>query len=339
MKNIPVPGIGALTFEVEFDPNIIAPIGCDPDPDFIFDGVTCNQLFQPGVSRLSYISPLGASGSHVLANLGFVGVGPLHTGTPVTFTLVELADPAGVPMSVTSESGFVVLDADNGDVNCDAQVDSVDALYILQLDSGIMAPSPICPPDPGEVYIDACDVNGDSMCTSVDALFIMQCEIGIPNTLCPVTTAMKLSPMSSLASADIMVGQGVVPNNGQITVPITADVTDADVGAVTFELKYDPNVVRPTACVADPERKFSLAICNPNYQSDAIRFTLASTQGVTGGINLANITFEAVGEPGDSSPLTATAITFTDAQGQSIPNQIRSGQIDVRSLIFLPITR
>ncbi len=340
MQNFPSPGIGALSLDVEYDPNVILPTTCDADPDNIFTAWTCNLTFLPGVTRLSFINPIGASGSHIIANLGFEGIGNLYDATPLTVTVTSLSDAYGDPIpAVKVADGIVVLDSWPGDVNCDATTNVVDALYILQYDTGMLLPSQQCPPPPDSIYITSCDVNNDSLCSSIDALFILQCDIGIPNVFCPVAMAMSDSSMSALASANILVGQGVVQKDGQITVPISADITDAALGAATFELTYDPTVVRPTACTADPDGKFTIAACNPTYASGAIRFTLASTQGVTGGANLANITFEAVGDPGDSSPLTATAITFTDAQGQAIPNQIRSGQIDVRSLIFLPITR
>jgi hypothetical protein len=71
-----------------------------------------------------------------------------------------------------------------------------------------------------------------------------------------------------------------------------------------------------------------------------VRFTLASVDGVGRGMTLANVTFPAIGEPGASSALSASAPTFTNIDGQDIPTTIMDGKATIRALrVYLPITR
>ena len=342
MKDFPAPGIGALTLEIAFDPTVIAPQNCAPDPDNVFDSEACNPNYATGKMQLTLLSLDGVSGDHLLANLGFTGNGVAGNSTPVTVTIKTLTNPSGVNIApyVTPDDGSVTLGVDKGDVNCDAQVNITDAMFILQFEVGERLASNACPPPAGYLYEPACDVNDDNTCNSVDALFIMQCEVGIPNALCQATAALQMTPLGLLQTADITVGEAETTLNGLVTIPVTADVADTAVGAGTIELHYDPAVLEPTACQADPDNKFNLAICNPDYAAGVVKFTLASTGGVSGDMTLATVTFRAIGEPGDSSVLSASAPTFSNTDGQAIPTSITDGKVAIRALrVYLPITR
>ena len=210
----------------------------------------------------------------------------------------------------------------------------------MQYDVGMIGASTQCPPPPGFLYEPACDVNDDAQCNSVDALFIMQCEVGIPNDFCPATTALAVTPLKGLQTANISVGEAETARNRLVTIPITADVADTAVGAGTIELHFDPAVLEPTACQTDPDGKFNMALCNPAFADGVVKFALLSATGVSGGMTLANVTFRAIGEPGGSSQLTASALIFQNTNAQDIPVNISDGKIDIRPLrVFLPITR
>ncbi|HEY79950.1 MAG TPA: hypothetical protein G4O05_02565, partial [Caldilineae bacterium] len=343
MRDFYAPGIGALTLEVSFDPLVISPDGCDPDPDGVFDTAICNPDYAQGVMRLTFLSTVGVVDSHPLADLRFIGNGGIGDHTGVAINIVTLTFPDGVPIpSAAAVDGSVALDVLPGDVNCDDATDAIDAMFILQYDVGLLGASQQCPPPPDSIYEPACDVSGDTQCDSVDALFIMQCEVGIPNDLCPGTTALHLAfpPFGVTQNANITIGQGTVQSQGEITIPITAQMIDSSLGAATLEVRFDPDVVRPTSCEADPDHRFDIAICNPQFADDVVRFTLASPQGVTGDAPLANITFTAVGAPGEMSDLDLDPVTFSNPDGEAIPHQIASGRIEIQSLrIYLPITR
>lgn len=74
-----------------------------------------------------------------------------------------------------------------GDVNCDDQVDIIDALYIMQHEVQTRTDIGGCPVDAAErtLNLQPGDVNEDSEVNVLDALVIMQCEARIANTFCP----------------------------------------------------------------------------------------------------------------------------------------------------------
>ncbi len=339
MADFPTPGLGALTLDIGYDPAVVNLTGCEVDPEGVFDSAICNVAFLTNTVRISLLSLFGESGDQTLANLGFTGVGALGDASSITLTVQSIADAEGNALSPLLNDGSVLLDTMPGDVNCDGMTNSIDASMVLQYDAGILGESHTCPPATDTLYVDTCDVNNDMLCNSIDALLIMQCEVGIPNLLCPVA-AMNVAPLGQLASANILVGEGVTGPDGLVEIPITADVMDASVGAATLEIHYDPQIVQPQACTADPDHRFSLAICNPDYGDGVIRFTLAAAQGVTGSMDLAHITFRAVASEGAQSDVTANPITFADPQGHAIPTHVAPGRIAVKNMrIYLPITR
>jgi hypothetical protein len=340
MKNFPAPGIGALTLDVSYDPAVISVAGCHEDPTSQFNTALCNANYAPNTIRLTYLSMAGVSGEHLLASLAFTATGSAGDSTPITLTVQTATNPGGQNLtSVGAENGEVTLAVRPGDVNCDQKVNTTDALFILQYDIGLRNPGVTCPPQAGTLYLPACDVNNDTQCNSVDALMIMQCEVGISNTLCPIA-AMGMQATSLMQSANIMVGEAETTTNGQVSIPVSADVTDTALGASTLDLSYDATLFQPVACQVDPDAKFDMELCNLDYADGTVRFSLVSVNGVSGGMKLANITFRAIGEPGSSSHLTITAPTFNNTDGQAIPTTLNDGKLTIRDLhIYLPITK
>jgi hypothetical protein len=113
------------------------------------------------------------------------GVGDIADNCPYTANSTQLD-------SDTPDDG--VGDACEGDVNCSGgpfgpyppgNLESVDALFILQNIVRLRTASNLCPPPTGALYLPAADVNGDSLVDVIDALFVLQCVVGIPNVLCP----------------------------------------------------------------------------------------------------------------------------------------------------------
>lgn len=86
-----------------------------------------------------------------------------------------------------SSSVSVKPDCVAGDVNCDNQVNILDALFIMQYEVRTRTDSGICPINAAEqtLNLQPGDVNGDNAINVLDALVIMQCEARIANALCP----------------------------------------------------------------------------------------------------------------------------------------------------------
>ncbi|NOZ72220.1 MAG: hypothetical protein GXP38_09960 [Chloroflexi bacterium] len=190
-----------------------------------------------------------------------------------------------------------------------------------------------------------CDVNGDSACNSVDALFIIQCDAGIANPLCPVSSQaqslflnLDLSQASTvqIQAADVLPGEDV-------TIHATANVGTDDLGAAAVELHYDPTVLQPLTCKADPDALFDFKLCNISYEQDgtppdAIRFNMLSSAGVSGEVKLADITFHAIGNAGDKSVLSADVSTFADIHGSTLAVDVMPGSVNVVARkLFLPL--
>jgi hypothetical protein len=120
-----------------------------------------------------------------------------------------------------------------------------------------------------------------------------------------------------------------VEPGGSLAVPLTANLGGETLGAATIEIQYDPAVVDPAGCNADPGNLFDLALCNTDAGPGLVSFTAISAVGVTGDPLLAEITFQAIGDPGDNSPLTLTPTTFADPSGQPISVNVVNGQINI----------
>jgi len=74
-----------------------------------------------------------------------------------------------------------------GDVNCNGNIDSVDALSVLQYEVGARNDSGGCPLNDttSELNVAVGDANSDGSVTATDALLILQCSVGVSNVMCP----------------------------------------------------------------------------------------------------------------------------------------------------------
>lgn len=102
-------------------------------------------------------------------------------------------------------------------------------------------------------------------------------------------------------------------------------------GAYIVDVSYDPTVVDPTSCAADPDGVLDMGLCNLNFERndvppDKIRvggFRVSS--GATGTVALADITFQIVGAGvGD---LMLNVVELTDTNAASIPRAVQDGSI------------
>jgi hypothetical protein len=132
----------------------------------------------------------------------------------------------------------------------------------------------------------------------------------------------------------IRIGSALVKEGESARVSVSAALGSNLLGAVTIVIRYDPAVVDATTCVGDPNDRFDMSLCNARYADDAVIFAAWSEHGITGDLLLAEITFEALGMPGQVSPLVLTATTFADPGGHPIPVSLQNGAITV----WLPTT-
>ncbi|MEE8347861.1 MAG: cohesin domain-containing protein, partial [Dehalococcoidia bacterium] len=110
-----------------------------------------------------------------------------------------------------------------------------------------------------------------------------------------------------------------------ITVPVTVEGVPpgSPLAAATIEVRYDPAVLDATACNVDPGGIFDSGFCNPNFDNDginpdAVRFNVTSVLGLSSDLLLTNITFKAVGQPGDTGVLNVSISAFADPDGNPV---------------------
>ncbi|MCH8025709.1 MAG: dockerin type I repeat-containing protein [Chloroflexi bacterium] len=180
--HITAPGLGAWTIDIAYDPDVITPVGCSAAL-----GGICNIAFSADTVRLVGVSTQGVAGDAVLGEIVFecrqVGESALTLepdvfadatrGAPQpiaavinhgSFTCSAEPLPTATP-EPTAEPPASGPDKLPGDADCNGEVNSIDATYVLQYDALLIDLVP-CP--------DNADMNGDGAINAVDALLILQ---------------------------------------------------------------------------------------------------------------------------------------------------------------------
>lgn len=142
------------------------------------------------------------------------------------------------------------------------------------------------------------------------------------------TTPISITPTPDEKKGIIKVTGGAVAPNNTLLVPIAVDAlpTERKLGAVTLEIRYNPEVISISRCMNNPEQLFDLVQCNTNT-SGLIILSAISTNGLTNRGKIAEIDFQAVGSAGATTSLATTITTFTDAHGGPIPFDVQSTPI------------
>ena len=180
--NIAAPGLGAWTIDIAYDPDVITPVGCSAAL-----GGICNVTFSATTVRLLGVSALGVAGDVELGEIVFeckqAGESALELTTPVLADAMLGAPqpiaaairhgsvtcsgeplPAATP-GTTAEPPASESDELPGDADCNGEIESIDAVYVLQY-SALLIDSVPCP--------DNADKNGDGAIDALDAALILQ---------------------------------------------------------------------------------------------------------------------------------------------------------------------
>ena len=180
--NIVAPGLGAWTIDIVYDPDVITPVGCSAAL-----GGICNVAFSANTIRLLGVSVLGVAGDVELGEITFeckqVGESMLEL-TASIFADATLGAPQDIPAVI--EHGSVTCSAEPpptatpeptaeppasepdklpGDADCNGEIESIDAIYVLQYDAQLIGFVP-CPNN--------ADKNGDGVINALDAVLIFQ---------------------------------------------------------------------------------------------------------------------------------------------------------------------
>jgi uncharacterized repeat protein (TIGR02543 family) len=223
------------------------------------------------------------------------------------------------------------------DVSQDGQCNSIDALFILQCEVGIAnvlcpASGPALDSTPGPV------ISPDDPAEKLREL---------EPVISPVDPAEKLrEPEPVISPADtaekprelepviLDVGSGDVAAGTDIEIPVTMLAGEEMIGAATIEIQYDPSVLNVIDCAANPKKAFDSALCNTDPERGVVRLSAVSAGGTSGIQALANITFQAIGQTGESSAVTLEVTAFARASGLPVKVGVRAGQIDIVDVVL-----
>ncbi len=247
-------------------------------------------------------------------------------------------------LTITGPGGYPL-----GDANVNGRRDSADALLVLKYDVGLIAGDTNFPPAPGKIYLPLCDIVQDGRCNSSDALRILQCDAQMPGVSCPDQPGqLSAAPdrSTALASAPLMIrGELAAVAPGSLTVRVS--VNGEALGATSLELRYDPALLTPAGCDANPTGTLSAAACNPAYAAGVVRINGVSATGQATLTTLADVRFN-VSDPqafaGSASAGGALALVVREASDRAghdlawriegLPGALRSER-DKR--VYLPL--
>jgi hypothetical protein len=200
-------------------------------------------------------------------------------GTGYTLT-VDVSGPGSYPL---------------GDVNVSGKRDAADALMVLKYDVGLAQGVTTWPPGPNTVYVPLCDVTQDGACNSTDALRILMCEVNL--AACPARTSLapeRGPALDAALPAYVRLAHEVDDSTGQLVVRVSAESPHTPLAVATFGLSYDPARLAVDACAENPDGRLDMAVCNPAFSADTVRYTGVTLGGIVEATPLVEVRLRAL---------------------------------------------
>jgi hypothetical protein len=153
------------------------------------------------------------------------------------------------------------------------------------------------------------------------------------------------TPAPPAPDPTIQSGSAISLPGSSITVPIQVlYLRGLSVGAATIDVRYDPAVLKPVGCQADPAGSYSSSACDlaldqDGINPDALRLSLSASNGSADPTLLAQVTFEAVGEASAFSSLDVAPVVFTDPNSAPLAFRESDGLVCIapcQNLWYLP---
>ena len=179
---IAAPGLGAWTIDIAYDPDVITPVACSATL-----GGICNAAFSATTIRLIGVSAQGVAGDVELGEIAFECRQAGESALTLEPTVFADATPgAPQPIAAVIQHGSVTCSVEPppiaapeptgeppasepdklpGDADCNGEIESIDAVYVLQYGALLIDLVP-CP--------DNADMNGDGVINALDAVLILQ---------------------------------------------------------------------------------------------------------------------------------------------------------------------
>ena len=147
-------------------------------------------------------------------------------------------------------------------------------------------------------------------------------------TSIPPTGTPTPTETPSAETARIEIDDHTAAPDDSITIPLKG-YNFPTVGALTVNITFDSTQLTLTNCEADPNSQFDSGLCNVGSSSASL--SLIDITGVSGDTTLANLTFDVIGEAGDSTTVTPAVVTLADTVGSTINSTTRAGELSISS--------
>lgn len=192
------------------------------------------------------------------------------------------------------------------------------------------------------------DLNGEANLSHTVAFSAVQFRRELPPTPLPTATftpTPTATPTPTPTPSPLgYTGFGLVEAGGSITVPLGMRfIQPPGLGSAIVKIRFDPAVIDPLSCTADPQAVFGTGSCVLDaVYSDTLHLALSSTVGATGDPLLAYLRFQAVGPPGAYSLLDFRSITLNNPSGMPLSIPFHTGSVCLEpcwNLVFLPVVR
>ena len=151
---------------------------------------------------------------------------------------------------------------------------------VLKYDVGLAQGVTTWPPGPGTVYLPLCDVTEDGACNSTDALRILMCDVALASCSGDAMAAAEAAALQDALPAYLQLDHTLDAGAGQVVVQLRAESPYAPLAAATLGLRYDPTRLAVESCAENPAGRLDLAVCNPAYAADTVRYTGITTGGI-----------------------------------------------------------
>ena len=148
--------------------------------------------------------------------------------------------------------------------------------------------------------------------------------LALGGTVCVVEPDSRVGIDHNGAPPDINGGPLNVPRLSTATIGVVGETPAAGLGAWTIDIHYDPAVLQPLSCITPPA-----GLCNVGFSVIEVRVVGATLAGLFGTVNLADITFRAVGPTGACSDLVPEVVTWVDPTSHPHPVGTSNGKMCV----------
>ena len=143
-------------------------------------------------------------------------------------------------------------------------------------------------------------------------------------------------PGSAAQSNVVSIGDVVLDPGNSTIIPIMI-YNATDVAGVELNLTYNPDVVNVTD--AEPGDFTDIFMPNLMYSDGWVKITtfVMMERELSGNLIVANVTLEAVGSPGDSSPLNMENVVLTNKSGVTMEFVTDNGTFSILGMAPAPV--